>query len=72
MKIEVTITDENGIIKQYVVNGSLPSREDAKNEGRKRFKGRNHVLWKSGIFSAGAMWMLMKLTGISDVIGHKP
>lgn len=70
MKIEVTITDDDGNVQQYVVSGSLPSREDAKKEGRKRFKGKNHVLWKSGIFSAGAMWMLMRLTGISDVIGN--
>lgn len=70
MKIEVKITDEAGNVQQYVVSGSLPSREDAKNEAKKRFKGRNHVLWKLGIFSAGAMWMLMKLTGISDVIGN--
>ena len=70
MKIEVKITDEAGNVQQYVVSGSLPSREDARNEGRKRFKGRNHILWKSNIFSAGAMWMLMKLTGISDVVGN--
>ena len=68
MKIEVTITDDAGNVQQYIVTGSIPSREDAKNEGRKRFEGRRHVLWKAGIFSAGAMWMLRKLTGITDVI----
>lgn len=46
---------------------SVPSRKDAENEGKNRFKGRNHVLWKSRIFAAGAMWAKMKLTGISEV-----
>jgi hypothetical protein len=52
------------------VSGLLPSREEAKKEGLIRFKGRNNVLWKAGIFVAGAMWAKMKITGISDVVGN--
>lgn len=38
MKIEVKITDEAGNVQQYVVSGSLPSREDAKKEGKNALK----------------------------------
>lgn len=68
MKIEVTITNDNGSTQTYVVSGNLPTRQEAYQEGAKRAKGRKHIAWKAGIFSAGAMWMLMKLTGISDII----
>ena len=71
MKIEVKITDEAGNVQQYVVSGSLPSREDAYKEGlnRKRRHEKN-IIWKAKIFAAGAMWAKMKMTGISDVIGN--
>jgi hypothetical protein len=71
MKIEVTITDDAGNVQQYVVRGSLPSRDDAYKEGlnRKR-KNEKNIVWKAKIFAAGAMWAKMKLTGISDVIGN--
>jgi hypothetical protein len=71
MKIEVTIIDDASNVQQYVVSGSLPSRDDAYKEGlnRKRRHEKN-IVWKAKIFAAGAMWAKMKLTGISDVIGN--
>jgi len=71
MKIEVTITDDVGNVQQYVVSGSLPSRDDAFDESLKRKrKNEKNIVWKAKIFAAGAMWAKMKLTGISDVIGN--
>jgi hypothetical protein len=71
MKIEVTITDDVGNVQQYVVSGSLPSRDDAFDESLKRKrKNEKNIVWKAHIFAAGAMWAKMKLTGISDVIGN--
>jgi len=70
--IEIKITDDNGNVNQYSVNGSLPTSEEAYKEGlsRKRRHEKN-IIWKAKIFAAGAMWAKMKLTGISDVVGSK-
>lgn len=72
MRIEIKITDDNGNISQYSMNGSLPTNEDAYREAlsRKRRHEKN-IIWKAKIFAAGAMWAKMKLTGISDIIGAK-
>jgi len=71
MYYELFLDVQKVVLRQPLVSGSLPSREDAYKEGlnRKRRHEKN-IVWKAKIFAAGAMWAKMKLTGISDVIGN--
>ena len=54
-----------------IVSVSLPSTEEIEKVARARFKGRNHIKWKSEMFKAGANWMKSLAYGCSDVVGNK-
>ena len=42
MKVEVTITDDAGNIRQYVVSGILPTDEEIINEAEGRYPVKTH------------------------------
>jgi hypothetical protein len=42
MKVEVTITDDAGNIRQYVVSGMLPTDEEIINEAEGRYPVKTH------------------------------
>ena len=57
------------ILNLFGVSVLLPSTEEIEKVSRARFKGRNHIKWKSEIFKAGANWMKSVVIGYSDVVG---
>jgi hypothetical protein len=55
-----------------IVNVSLPSSEDAYQEGlKRRRRGEKKQVWKAKIFAAGANWMKSVAIGCSDIVGDK-
>lgn len=55
-------------MKEGIFSVSLPSTEEIEKVSRARFKGRNHIKWKSEIFKAGVNWMKSVVIGCSDIV----